>query len=69
MAIWGLIGILLPFNRLTGQNLLLITCFLIVAAGVVMASRLKLNAHTPREILTGALTGFVIGFCGMVLLF
>ncbi len=69
LAIWGAVGIILPINKTAGENLILATVALIVIAGLVMAARLQLNAHTPREILVGALTGFAIGFGGMILLF
>ena len=70
LAITGLIGILLPLNKITEDNrLLLPTVLTICAAGFVMAARLKLGAHTPREVMHGSLIGFMVGFCGMILLF
>ena len=67
---WGGIGILLPLNKaLETGELLYPTIGVIIAAGLVMWSRLFLNAHVPREILIGSLMGFVIGFGGMVVLF
>ncbi len=70
LAITGLIGILLPLNKITEDNrLLLPTVLTICAAGLVMAARLKLGAHTPREVMHGSLIGFMVGFCGMILLF
>lgn len=70
MAMWGGIGILLPLNKVveTG-DLLYPTAGVIVITGLVMSSRLILNAHVPREILIGSLVGFVVGFTGMVMLF
>ncbi len=68
-AIWGIIGLLLPLNKISNGILLVPTVVLIVIAGLVMSSRLMLNAHTPREVLTGSLVGFAVGFGGIVLLF
>ena len=69
LAIWGALGIILPLNKAAGAGLISATVFLLVAAGLVMAARLQLNAHTPREILVGALVGLCTGFGGMVILF
>jgi hypothetical protein len=70
VAICGVIGILLPLNNASEQGALLYpTVAALVAAGVVMSSRLQLNAHVPREVLVGALMGFLIGFGGVTTLF
>jgi hypothetical protein len=64
----GLVGIVLPLNSAIHGSLLP-TAVLIVIAGLVMSARLKLNAHTPREVMIGGLAGFVIGIAGMSILF
>lgn len=70
IAIAGGVGILLPLNKaLDEPTLLLPTVVLIALAGLVMSARLVLGAHTLREVLHGALVGFVIGFSGIMLLF
>jgi membrane-associated phospholipid phosphatase len=70
VAICGIIGILLPLNNASEQGLLLYpTVGSLVIAGVVMSSRLQLNAHVPREVLVGGLMGFIIGLGGMITLF
>jgi membrane-associated phospholipid phosphatase len=70
LAAWGGIGILLPLNKAVEQpDLLWPTAVAILAAGFVMAARLYLNAHTPREILVGSITGFSIGFFGVLYFF
>lgn len=70
LAMAGAIGILLPLNNISVDGGLLIpTAIIIAVAGAVMSARLVLNAHTPREVLIGSLTGFVIGFGGMIILF
>jgi len=70
LAAWGSIGILLPLNKAVEQpDLLWPTAAAILIAGVVMAARLYLNAHTPREILVGSISGFLIGFFGVLSFF
>ncbi len=70
LAIWGGIGILFPLNKALEQpDLLWPTAIAILVAGVVMAARLYLNAHTPREILVGSVAGFTIGFFGVLYFF
>ncbi len=70
LAACGGIGILLPLNKVTEEaTLLWPTAFVILAAGLVMSSRLLLDAHTPREVLYGSMVGFLVGFGGMVVLF
>ena len=67
---WGLIGIILPLNKATEEGTLLMpTVLALVAAGLVMSARLKLNAHVPREVMVGALLGFAVGFAGIAILF
>lgn len=70
LAAWGGIGILLPLNKAVEQpDLLWPSAGAIVATGLIMAARLYLNAHTPREILVGSVAGFTIGFFGVIYLF
>lgn len=69
ISIWGAVGILLPLNKIVEGSLLWPTAAIIVIAGFVMSSRLFLNAHTPREILFGAVVGFSISFGGLIILF
>lgn len=70
LAAWGCIGILLPLNKATEQpDLLWPTAGVILITGFIMAARLYLNAHTPREILTGSVSGFIIGFFGVLYFF
>lgn len=70
VGIMGLIGILMPLNKVAENNSLVIPSIIIlIIAGLVMSARLQLNAHTPREILVGTITGFSIGFFGMIILF
>ena len=69
LAMWGAVGIILPLNKVAGGSLLYATIALVLIAGLVMTARLQLNAHTPREILVGALTGFAIGYAGILFIF
>jgi membrane-associated phospholipid phosphatase len=69
ISIWGAVGILLPLCKPAGQGLVYATIALIFLSGAVMASRLQLNAHTPRQVLVGSVLGFTIGFAGMLILF
>lgn len=70
LAASGGVGILLPLNKVTEEaTLLWPTAFIILVAGLVMSSRLLLDAHTPREVLYGGMVGFLVGFGGMVVMF
>lgn len=70
LAMWGAVGMLLPMNKVSEEATMLFpTVLVIVVAGLVMSSRLALNAHYPREVMIGSVSGFAIGFFGMILLF
>lgn len=69
LAMGGALGILLPLNKAAEGELLYPAAALIVLAGVVMSSRLYLQAHTLREVGYGAAAGFLVGFSGMIILF
>ena len=70
MAIWGLIGILIPLNRISEQGMLFYpTVAAIALAGFIMTARLHLNAHTPREVMTGAIVGLIASFGSMMIIF
>jgi len=68
LALGGLIGILFPLIRFS-PSLLLPTTFIVAIMGVVISSRLLLNAHSPRETLIGSLAGILTAYSGMLLLF
>jgi membrane-associated phospholipid phosphatase len=70
LAMAGLLGILLPLAKVSEDGQLFIPLlFSLVINGSVMSARLQLSAHTPREVFTGAVIGFSIGFASMIILF
>lgn len=70
LGICGLIGILLPLNKISEDGKLFYpTVAMIALAGVVMSARLQLNVHTPREVMIGAVLGFTTSFTLMFFLF
>jgi hypothetical protein len=70
IAIWGIIGIVLPLNKVSEINSLFYpTIVLILIAGIVMSARLKLNAHNPREVMIGGALGLATSITGMLVLF
>lgn len=68
LAMGGWMGILLPLVRFSPE-LLWPTAAIIVLGGVVISSRLLLNAHTVREAMIGLGAGLMVGYGGMVVLF
>ncbi len=66
---WGMVGIVLPLNKVAGGELIWPTAALILIAGVVMSARLKLNAHTVNEVMVGGGIGFIVSYVGMTILF
>ncbi|MBN8577449.1 MAG: hypothetical protein KF775_00260 [Cyclobacteriaceae bacterium] len=70
LAVSGSVGMLLPLTKAVEEpHLLWFTAGAMAIAGFVMAARLYLNAHTPREIWTGSVVGFCIGFFGVIIIF
>lgn len=70
VCVWGLIGMLVPLNKITEVNSIFYpTLGVIVLAGVVMSARLKVGAHSPREVMLGAVLGLATAVAGMIALF
>ncbi len=70
LAICGVLGMLLPLTKAAEDGSLFVPFLLtLILAGLIMSARLKLQAHTPRQVMIGAFTGFGIGFTGMIILF
>ncbi|UXX80226.1 PA-phosphatase [Reichenbachiella carrageenanivorans] len=62
-GISGVVGFFLAFGmRFPDSAVLYPLLVLLVVAGLVMSARLKLNAHTPKEVLVGMLIGLTICF-------
>lgn len=70
VTIWGVIGILVPYNKITEVNTIFYpTLGVIVLAGFVMAARIETGSHSAREVMWGSVLGLTTGFSGMLLLF
>jgi hypothetical protein len=70
LCVWGVIGILLPLNKIAGgEGLFMSTVILVVLAGIIMSSRLALQAHSLKEVLWGGATGLAVGLTGTLILF
>lgn len=66
----GLSGILLAMATLSTASVLVVPALVaIVLSGLVMSSRLLLDAHDLREVGWGGVMGFGIGFAGVVWMF
>jgi membrane-associated phospholipid phosphatase len=68
LAAAGFVGILIPFAKVN-SDLLWPTAVAISICGLVISSRLALNAHTPRETMIGSIAGFLVGYGAIILLF
>ena len=67
---WGLIGMLVVLNKISDVSAIFYpTLGVIVLAGFIMAARLSLDSHTPREVMWGAVLGLATSITGMWLLF
>jgi membrane-associated phospholipid phosphatase len=70
LGAWGMTGILLPLAKADGGSALIVPVAVsMLLAGLVMASRLYLNAHTPREVYAGSLMGITVAMAGMIIVF
>jgi membrane-associated phospholipid phosphatase len=70
VGMWALAGIFLYLGKAMNASIFVyLLAALVLLCGVVMSSRLLLNAHTPREVLVGSTVGLLIGFAGMVFLY
>ncbi len=70
VTIWGLVGILVPLNRITEVNSIFYpTIGVILLAGFIMGARLEMGAHSFREVTWGAILGLATGVCGMWIVF
>jgi hypothetical protein len=70
LTVWGVIGILIPLNKVTGVEILFYPALIMVAlAGIIMSCRLILQVHTLREVLLGSVAGLATSIVGMMIFF
>lgn len=70
IAAWGLIGIMVPLNKISEiKTLFYPTLCIIVLAGIIMSARLQIGAHTSREVMWGGVLGLATSVLGMIVLF
>lgn len=70
LAAWGVVGILIPLNKLTEINSLFYPSIIAVGlTGFIMASRIQLGVHTLKEVLWGSILGLATSVAGMLILF
>ena len=68
LTIWGVIGMLIPFNKITEVNTIFYPTLAIIAlAGFIMAARLQTGSHNPREVMWGGVLGLATGLGGMLI--
>lgn len=64
MGLGGLIGLLVFMNVLLPESgLIYLIVLFILISGAVMSARLALDEHTPPQVYTGIVTGFLVGGC------
>jgi hypothetical protein len=69
-TIWGIVGILIPLNKLTEFDVLFYPAvFAILLAGIIMSSRLLLQVHSLKEVMWGSVAGLATGILGMMIFF
>jgi len=67
-SVMGLVGMLVALAyKYPGSGLMAPIIVSFLSAGLVMTSRLYLNAHTPREVGLGAFVGFFVSWAGLLL--
>lgn len=66
VGIGGIIGAIMGLSLRLAIDFRMVLMLSILVAGCVGFARLKLNAHTPAQVYTGFLAGFVIEFLLMI---
>lgn len=70
LVVWGVIGILIPLNKLIEVNTLFTPMLLfVVLTGFIMSARVQIGAHSLKEVLWGAVAGLATSIGGMYYLF
>ena len=62
-AVGGIIGALLGLYKVHGFMDISLLALSILFLGLIASARLLLNAHSPREVNLGALTGVILLYC------
>ncbi len=67
-GVWGAVGFIMGHTMINADHQLVYPLAVaVLIAGIVNSARLYLNAHSPRQVLTGSLLGFALCFSGTVL--
>jgi hypothetical protein len=70
VSAWGLIGIMVPLNKMSQMETLFYPTLAIIAlAGIIMSARLKVGAHSSREVMWGGVLGLATSVTGMLTMF
>lgn len=70
ISAWGLIGIMIPLNKISEiKTLFYPTLLIILLSGIIMSARLQVGAHTSREVMWGGVAGLATSVLGMLVLF
>ncbi len=65
----GMVGYLFIFHVINNIEFVSPLCILLLLAGVVGTSRLKLNIHNSAQIYSGFLLGLISGLCSIFIVF
>ena len=70
LTIWGMVGILIPLNKISEEGALFYPVLVvIILAGVIMSSRVALGAHSLKEVIWGSVVGLSVIILGMSIFF
>ena len=70
ISAWGIIGMMVPLTKISQMNTLFYpTIGFIILAGIIMAARLQVGAHSSREVMWGSVLGLATSVAGMLILF
>lgn len=70
LAIWGMIGILIPLNKMSAVNTLFIPIVVVILlAGFIMSARVVSGVHSLKEVMWGSIVGLATSILGMSVLY
>lgn len=70
LAAWGIVGVLIPLNKITEVNSLFYPALVVlILTGLIMSARLVLQVHTLKEVMWGGIIGLATSVTGMLILF